>query len=157
MVEEDFLKLCEVWGSLGSFNMDFFRDRLLLQKKVFLLQEIGVDLGYNFRIYLRGPYSAQLSTDGYKINAYENLSDNLEESIKERIKIINLIGEGHENEAPWFELVASIAFYSIKEKKSKEEIKKIIFLTKPHLASEEAFEEAYRKLISLNLVNVPIK
>jgi uncharacterized protein YwgA len=157
MVDENFSKLCSIWNSIGPFNMDLFRDRLLLQKKIFLLQESGEDLGYKFGIYLRGPYSSSLATAGYKMNASENISSELNPTIIEKIKIVNLISEGHENDAPWFELVATIAFYSKKQNKTKEEIKKVIFETKPHLANEELFEQAYRKLITLNFINVQLK
>lgn len=157
MDSNSFSKLWHIWNKIGPFNMDLFSHRLILQKKIFLLQEAGEDLGYHFKIYLRGPYSSSLATDGYKINTMEVISNGIETPMLEKIKMINLIGEGHENEASWFELIASIAFYARREGKSKEEIKNIIFSTKPHLANEELFEQAYRKLIALNFINVLIK
>lgn len=34
-----------------------FDDRLRLQKYVYLIQRLGLSLGYRFNEYLRGPYS----------------------------------------------------------------------------------------------------
>ena len=42
-----------------------FRDRLVLQKAVYLAQAAGVNLGYRFRWYLRGPYSPALTRDAF--------------------------------------------------------------------------------------------
>lgn len=42
-----------------------FRDRLVLQKAVYLAQAAGVNLGYRFRWYLRGPYSPALARDAF--------------------------------------------------------------------------------------------
>ena len=44
-----------VFQALGV-SKDAFDDRLLTQKKVFLLQELGVNLGYAYNWYVRGPY-----------------------------------------------------------------------------------------------------
>jgi hypothetical protein len=42
-------KLHEIWNEIGSPNMKLYGDRLNLQNKVFLLQELGLDLGYKFK------------------------------------------------------------------------------------------------------------
>jgi len=39
--------------------------RVILQKKVYFLQEFGCKLGYNFGWYLKGPYSTDLTRDAY--------------------------------------------------------------------------------------------
>lgn len=42
-----------------------FDDRLILQKVVYLLQESGLEMGYRYHWYLRGPYSTGLTDDAY--------------------------------------------------------------------------------------------
>jgi len=42
-----------------------FDQRLVLQKVVYLLQTLGVEIGYPFRWYIRGPYSPNLTADAY--------------------------------------------------------------------------------------------
>ena len=46
-----------------------FNDRLIIQKAVYLIQKAGLDLGYNFRWYLRGPYSSALTRDAFALAA----------------------------------------------------------------------------------------
>ena len=42
-----------------------FEDRLRLQKYVYIMERLGLDLGYSFSGYLRGPYSPDLADDYY--------------------------------------------------------------------------------------------
>lgn len=56
--------------SLGlKFQIDDFRDRLILQKAVYLVQAAGVHLGYYYQWYLHGPYSPSLTRDEYAVAA----------------------------------------------------------------------------------------
>lgn len=54
---------------LNELGMDqsmlSFDDRLALQKTVYLLQQMGIHLGYPFSWYLRGPYSRDLTADAF--------------------------------------------------------------------------------------------
>ncbi len=43
--------------------LETFTDRLIAQKAVYLAQASGVDLGYFYRWYLRGPYCSALTDD----------------------------------------------------------------------------------------------
>ncbi|MGC9108605.1 MAG: hypothetical protein ACP5IE_10520, partial [Infirmifilum sp.] len=59
-----------------DFHLDVknsFDDRLRLQKYVFIMEKLNLDLGYSFNMYLRGPYSPALAID------YYNYSDNIKE------------------------------------------------------------------------------
>ncbi len=55
-----------------SFDMTNFEDRLKLQKFVYLMQSSGLNLGYNFKLYLHGPYSTQLARDGFDMPKMED-------------------------------------------------------------------------------------
>jgi uncharacterized protein YwgA len=44
-------------------SVDEFDNRLLVQKSVYLLQQAGVQLGYPYSWYVRGPYSSRLASD----------------------------------------------------------------------------------------------
>jgi uncharacterized protein YwgA len=44
-----------------------FRDRLLMQKGCFILNEMGIGPIYSFRMYIRGPYSSDLADDYYTL------------------------------------------------------------------------------------------
>lgn len=65
--------------SLGlRFQIDDFRDRLILQKAVYLVQAAGVHLGYYYQWYLHGPYCPSLTRDEYAVAA--DISAGLDES-----------------------------------------------------------------------------
>ena len=50
-------------------RLDSFADRLTVQKCVYLAQAAGIQLGYNFHWYLRGPYSSTLTRDAFGVVA----------------------------------------------------------------------------------------
>src|SRR5437762_1233304 len=50
-------------------RLNSFDDRLILQKSVYLAQAAGIQLGYHFQWYLRGPYSPMLTKDAFAIDA----------------------------------------------------------------------------------------
>ena len=52
---------------IDNFDMSSFSGRLLFQKTVQLLQSFGIDLGYRYNWYLRGPYSPDLAKDGFEL------------------------------------------------------------------------------------------
>ena len=63
-----------------EFKMDTFDDRLIVQKSIYLVQSLGINLGYHFSWYLKGPYSTSLASDGFSIQ--DELSRGLDESKK---------------------------------------------------------------------------
>ncbi len=151
MGEKRFSKLCNIWNIIGPFNMNLFSNRLMLQKKIFLLQEIGFNLGYTFTKYLRGPYCSTLANDGYKIETIKN-DDGLDCSI-ENIDKLKRLEKGHEGDALWFELLGTIVYMNKKEGESKENIKKRLSEEKSYLFNEKIFEEAYSRLIAEGLIS----
>lgn len=112
------LKLCV--DEIGGFSMSHFNGRLAYQKKVYLMQLFGVDLGYRFEWYLRGPYCTELTTAGFEIDMHGENVDNyakdyeLSREAKERLDrckdmISRPIPEGLEQEE-WLELLASMHY-----------------------------------------------
>lgn len=61
-------ELASVLTRLGiSFDLSTFSKRLVLQKKIYLTQLCGHDLGYRFGWYLRGPYSKSLTAEAFEL------------------------------------------------------------------------------------------
>ena len=61
-----FIKFLE--DSIGyRFDIGSFDSRLKLQKLVFIAGFLGFKHGYDFSLYLRGPYSPDLANDYYKL------------------------------------------------------------------------------------------
>ena len=59
-------ELAAILKDVGNFSMDDFEGRATLQRTVCLLQAFGVNLGYCFTWYLRGPYCRALFWDGHE-------------------------------------------------------------------------------------------
>lgn len=59
-----------------KFSMDEFDDRLRLQKTVYFLQAFGINRGYQFGWYLRGPYCSLVAIDGFDLRGvYSEIPD----------------------------------------------------------------------------------
>jgi uncharacterized protein YwgA len=61
------LKLTLAEAGLPTVTLGSFSERLQVQKKVYLTQLMGYDLGYRFGWYLRGPYSRELTADAFTL------------------------------------------------------------------------------------------
>ncbi len=99
-------------------RIDTFEERLVLQKAVYLAQASGVDLGYFFRWYLRGPYCPGLARDAFAVAAeiQEGTDDSeaweLDEKSQERLGRIAELFSGPDSSelARRAELLASVHF-----------------------------------------------
>lgn len=100
-----------------SIKKETFNDRLISQKKVYLLQGLGTDLGYSYNWYVRGPYSPVLAKYIYKnhdlLSDYDYSGIHLREEAARNIDTVNKM----ENDKPtdldvasWYELLASMLF-----------------------------------------------
>jgi len=101
-----------------NVSMGCFADRLVLQKATYLAQAAGVQLGYSYNWYLRGPYSPVLARDGFSIEAElkagedESKAWRLDPVSLDRLgKVARLIRSGRtEDRQRRLELLASVHF-----------------------------------------------
>lgn len=100
-------------------DMRQFANRLKLQKAIYLIQLFGIDLGYRFSWYLRGPYSTDLTKDLFEIytneKEIENYSEkyNFEPRVKKRFRRWSFFNKPTSVDLPieeWYELLASIHY-----------------------------------------------
>lgn len=79
-------KLIAFFKELGfEFDISRFDDRLVAQKIVCLLDLKGIDLGYTCSMYVRGPYSPDLTQDLFEFkNEFENLKTDVRLSAPEK-------------------------------------------------------------------------
>jgi len=135
-----------------DFRMDSFSNRLILQKAIYLAQASGVDLGYYFSWYLRGPYCSTLAGDGFAIQeeqkngSKETQNWHLGDSAKANLRRIQpVFDEKDEGKlARKLELLASIHF--LMSRKNLTELSDI------HHVCEE-----YQKGFSLNEIREGMK
>lgn len=130
-----------------GISKDTFNDRLIAQKKIYLLQSLGTKLGYEYNWYIRGPYSPVLtsyiyanidmllSTDFSKYEISEKAKNDIEtvNSLKDCCSEIMSISS-------WYELLASL-LYIINNQitwnvKTNDEIFKTLCLHKPQYNTE---------------------
>jgi len=120
----------------AQFQSDF-NARLILQKTIYLLEEFGLNIGYYFSWYLRGPYSPALARDAYAVA--KSYSD---------VQVAKFADPSEEKKFCMF-----LAFikpitedYSLLEK-----VASIHFLFKvyPHSSSKDIFAKAKAKIPSL--------
>ena len=135
-----FLKELDVPATIDTID-----DRKLVQKAVYLGQLSGVDLGYRFGWYLRGPYCPSLTVDYYKLSdaleseGAECTGKELRGSIRrdlQRIKPILAPPAGVPLKQPeWLELLASVHFLQRISRMSLDEARNELKVRKPTLES----------------------
>ena len=106
-----------------NIGKETFDERLITQKKIYLLQSLGTNLGYSYNWYVRGPYAPALTNYVYNnidVLSSENFSDfKLTPNAESNVNLINAL----EKEKPmnmtvasWYELLASLLYiYNNKE------------------------------------------
>ena len=100
-----------------SISKDCFDDRLICQKKIYLLQALGTDLGYTYNWYVRGPYSPSLTNYVYNnLDVLENndfsnyrLSSKAQANVDKVNRLIDDIRQDF-YEASWYEILASLLY-----------------------------------------------
>ena len=144
------------------FIIDSFRDRLIMQKAVYLAQAAGVNLGYYYHWYLYGPYSPSLTRDEYAIDM--DISAGLDESegwklddrSSQRLQEIQGIFTEPEREtlAKRLELLASVHFLIDRKQVSRVDTKRITATLERFNKdfSEEEVKNALQELKTYDLV-----
>ena len=133
-----------------NIEKDTFDDRLLSQKKIFLLQELGVNIGYSYNWYIRGPYSPDLTT--YIFNNLDMLKEQdfsdykFTDTVKGKIDSINGLAVKKPKTltvTSWYELLASVLY--IYRKWGKENVYESLIQHKPQYTKEQ-FDAAVKEL-----------
>ena len=146
------------------FNIEFFTDRLIMQKAVYLAQAAGVNLGYFYQWYLHGPYSPSLTRDEFAIamDISADMDDSkgwkLDDASLQRLKGIKpLFTEPDRDKlALKLELLASVHFLIDRKQVSKVDTNQINATLKRFNKnfSEEQINEALTELNHYGLLAV---
>ena len=87
--------------------MDRPDDKLAVQKITYLAQAYGVDLGYEFEWYLRGPYCRQVSDDAHAITGSVQADAGMDDA---RIAEFAECIRPHMNDTEWLEIAGSLLY-----------------------------------------------
>ena len=141
-----------------GLDLSDFDQRLLTQKAVYLFQVLGVDLGYRYNWYLKGPYSPSLTQDAYAveedgIEKYETVRFKPEASsaVATVSTLLEALPEGLD-QTRWAELLASMHFlkHLYSQKLSNQKI--FAKLSEEKGFSKEQNEAAWEALDQVNLI-----
>lgn len=141
-----------IFQALGV-SKDTFDDRLISQKKVFLLQELGVNIGYSYNWYVRGPYSPDLTT--YIFNNLDVLKEQdfsnyrFSDTVQGKIDSVNALADTKPDSLSipsWYELLASVLY--IHKKWKKKDVFTSLIQYKPQYTHDQ-FDAAVKELSAL--------
>lgn len=145
---------------IGIYNPELFEssfdDRLIFQKTVYLLQAFGLYLGYYFSWYIHGPYSTQLTKDGFTlIDKYHEVPQVrfIEDEDEILFREFQFFLGTRKNDAEWLEILASLHFLKkLYPTEEKEMIINKVMDKDPHF-SRGICEEAWKYLKKFGLCN----
>ncbi len=128
-------------------------DRMRLQKAVYIGQVFGVDLGYRYSWYVKGPYSPPLAQDYYELTEAvddELVGLTLHPEVKDKLskarECLKLPPNVQElSTAQWYELLASLHYLYKVSGQSAEKVRETIQRTKAHLVQWVAVGEDHLK------------
>ena len=153
MSQESSQKLVSLFEGIGKeLSMKELEDRLEVQKIPYLAQEFGIDLGYTFKWYLKGPYSKQVTSDGFLI--YESLKNDQQiphdESLDEqKLREFREIITPFMNDSIWLEIAGSLLFLKKENYPERSYDEVIGFLIEDLTCGYKNFDEdLVRKVIS---------
>ncbi len=160
---EELLALAVALKELKCLSVETLAERLLIQKKMYLLQESGTNFGFIYNWYLKGPYCPYLTEKAYDITQNYNLKEfeqyTYKDVIAEKIEKINQMGKSEsfirsKLEVPdWYELLASIHYLFKKNQiKDKQKNKEDLLKYKPKYCAYH-FDCAWEELIKTEFVN----
>lgn len=136
---------------LKCWSLETINDRILLQKKIFLAQDIGLPLGYGYSWYIHGPYSTDLTAVAYQVipEGFDSIEKNsFKPPYAAMISKVNALEDEIEKNGlqigvvQWYELIASIAYWNKHGYDTEEKIVAKIKETKPQF-TEEQIHAAY--------------
>jgi hypothetical protein len=128
--------------------------RKRFQKAVYLGQLSGIDLGYRYSWYVRGPYSTSLTQDYYALASavvageQPPADQQLKPAIIEKLQVIrSLLNSPHGplDQPSWYELLASWHYLRQVSKQSLDQARDTMVRTKPHLANHVPLADAALK------------
>ncbi|MGB7787561.1 hypothetical protein [Methanoregula sp.] len=99
-----------------AFDISRFDDRLIAQKLVCLFELRGIDLGYSCSLYVRGPYSPDLTKDLYEFTGeFEKLETGARLSVPEK-EVAGELGRIFGLKPVPLEVGATYGYYALRQK-----------------------------------------
>jgi uncharacterized protein YwgA len=140
---------------IARFDINTFEGRLVLQKTIYLLQSLGMYLGYKFSWYIHGPYSPDLTKDAFKLEPiYRNIPTVKfqDHKIEETLTAFNRFIGDRKKDADWLEQLACTHFLKALYPDSDEKtIIKNVMVHESHFTKEQC-QQAWDYLVEKGLI-----
>jgi len=109
---ENIRKLAGLFDGINKeISMDEFEDKLEVQKITYIAQENGLDLGYDFEWYLRGPYCKQVSIDAHTVIDNKITHSPQEAGLDaEQVRQFAAKLQPYINDSEWLEIAGSLLY-----------------------------------------------
>jgi len=161
VLDRDTVLLSKFCDETNSFTLDDLPGRISFQKRVYLLQAAGIDLGYRFTWDLRGPYSRGLALAGEQLAREREAARELGKALTLRGSVEEKIRQARElmtapdgvDEAAWVEFLASLHYLRTNDgiEDTENAFRRLVEL-KPHLANlSSAKADAWQRLDRLRI------
>ena len=160
---QSLLTLKTVLDRIDGDSFDTLEGRITFQKRIYLIQGLGLDLGYRFSWNQYGPYSSELAQDGMLLEAGVAEEPKTAESLRfkpaaeqkllafsELAKPIDRVGQ-----AAWLELLSSLHYLATssgshrlpEDQKTRSAINEKLLQMKPYLKGNESLlDEGWERL-----------
>lgn len=143
-MDEKFVALKLILNHLGvGHEINTVEQRMETQKAIYLAQSMGVELGYSYGWYLKGPYSPSLTRDYYELDATAEEDFAQGRNLKGRVRdILDRLAEliddrpAQLSRAHWLELLASIRYLIRESGYTEERARERINVSKPHVYAQ---------------------
>lgn len=144
-----------ILNSVGNFDMSTFDGRLIFQKTIYFLQAFRIYLGYNFSLFIHGPYSPNLTRDGFELKDKITSIPKIEftdSETKKNFEMFSSFIENFKDKPDQLETLASLhLFKKLFPNDDKDSIIDRVLYHKPYL-QKNTCEESWNALEKFGLV-----
>lgn len=129
----------------SSFSYDDFENRKKLQKAVYLLENMGVDVGdYSFSWDSYGPYSLGLDCEASQLDDAEVQDFSFSRFAEDSFKRLKDIAENRTkyDASSWMECIASMHYLKNVFRIKEDDVIAELVRRKPHLSDDKANKDA---------------
>ncbi len=162
-MQPNLLTLRAVLARIDGESFDTLEGRITFQKRIYLVQVLGLDLAYRFAWNPYGPYSSELAQDGQLLEMgvvdSRDLTDELHftDSAKQAISTFAslVVPPAGVTRAAWLEILSSLHYLASRvggnslpsDTVTRAEITEKLLSTKPYFrGQDEVIDEAWTRL-----------
>jgi len=132
-----------------------FEYRLRIQKIMYFIvsKKLDSDLNYSYSVYLRGPYSPDLSKDYFSIS--ENEFENTEDVLGENSSLKSWIKQLNEKDSLWLEIASTLKMLKDSNWTDKEAIDRVIEM-KHNILNQKNKDSSYVRRVLKEMIGLSL-